>query len=195
MNHKIKTLILGAALSVMSVSAQAAIVEFDVFAQGNSSTGGTALDTGIDFAMGDIISGFVAEDDVWAAGSGLRWSNANGLNTEYFASGTDESGASAGTQIGQVFGNYSSGGFSFAYGTLVGEIDGQFYELGTDFDVTTTSAGRLFLSYWDSNSSDNRGSINVSIDNNAVEVSSPASLTLLLLAGIGLVGFSRRTAK
>ncbi len=191
MKKQIKNILAIVGLSMMALHANAAIIEFDVFAGANSSSGGNGLNTGLSFNAGETISGFVAADDLWSAGALPRWSNANGLVADLFATGTDESGQSAGTKIGQLFGNYTMSGFSFAYGTLVGEINGQFFELGTSFNYVSTETGNLSLYYWDSNSGDNVGSVTVSIDNNLTEVTSPSALALLALATLGLAGFSR----
>ncbi len=172
----------------MSLSANAAMIEFDVQANANSVSGGVGVNTGLMFNAGDTISGFVGEDDLWSAGALPRWSNANGLVVDLFATGSDDSGEAAGVQIGRAFGNHTRGAFSFAFGTLVGEINGEFFALGTDFDVVSTETGTLSLFYWDSDRSNNRGLVTVSIENGVTAVSAPTTVLMLILSVAGIAG-------
>lgn len=184
-----KTKILSA-LSILALSAttHAATVSLDVYAQANSSSGGTALDTGLFFNAGETISGWVAEDDLWNAGALPRWSNADGLITDLFATGTDDSGETAGTQIGKEFSLYTQNGFTAAYGTLVGQIGNEYFSLGTSFDAVTSTSGNLKLMYWDSNNGDNTEFVTVNFTSPVPE---PSTLALFALGTIGLVGFTR----
>ncbi len=105
---------------------------------------------------------------------------------DLFATGTDDSSQIAGTQIGRNFGTWTQHGETFAYGSLVGEINNIFFLLGTNFNVTAMQAGVLSLYYWDSNSSDNTDLVTVSIDNGMSVVPIPAAVWLF---SSGLIGF------
>src|ERR1700709_1679307 len=86
----------------------------------NSSSGGVGKITGTLLTAGEAFSVTVASNDLWNAGALPRWSDANGLTGNRFATGSDESGQAAGTQIGQDFGTWSQNSFSAPYGSLVG---------------------------------------------------------------------------
>ena len=175
-------------LMLMTLTANAAVIEFDVDAKANSSTGGIGLDTGLTYNAGDTISGFVNASDLWNAGPLPRWSNADGLITDLFATESDDSAEAEGTKIGQAFSDYTQDGFTFAYGTLVGKINSTYFELGTSFDVVSTEAGALSLYYWDSNNSDNTEFVTVNITSAVPE---PSTIALFALGTIGLIGFTR----
>lgn len=164
-------------------TAAATLVSVQVFAQGNSSSGaGVDLDTGIDLVSGDRLVSSVDPLDCWSAGADPRVSNANGLN-----------GLSpAPCQPTSNFGLYSQDGESFPYGALVGRIDASdWFMLGTSFDAVVPYTGRLFLVYWDSNSSDNSGSVTARIEVNPAQVPLPGSLALAV-AGLALLTVRRR---
>ena len=63
-------------------------------------------------------------NDLWSVGPLPRWSNADGLVGNRFATGTDESGEVAGTLIGQAFGNTADNGLSAPFGALAATISG-----------------------------------------------------------------------
>jgi len=177
-----------AALVLSTAGAQAATYNVDALA--NSSTGGTALST-ITLAAGESFTVLAGIADLWSAGPLPRYSNANGLTANLFATGADESGATVGTLIGQNWNSYTQDGFTAAYGQLVGKIGSQYFALGTNSGGTATSAGTLQLFYWDSNGADNFGSIAVNVS----AVPEPATYAMLL-AGLGLMGLMvrRRTS-
>lgn len=184
----LRTLSLAAASIGFAAAAHA--TAFTVDAAANSSSGGTGLGT-ISLTAGESFSVSVAATDLWSAGALPRWSNADGLTGNLFATGSDESGALAGTLIGQNFGLHSQGGHSAAFGTLVGQIGaGNFFSIGTNFSGVAASSGLLKLYYWDSNSGDNAGSISA----NVTAVPEPDSLALML-AGLGVVGTLVRRRK
>lgn len=164
----------------------AAPISVEVFANQNSSSGGSALDTGLDLAAGDRLVSSVGPLDCWSAGAANRISNANGLD-----------GLSpAPCQPTGDFGFHSQDGETFRYGALVGRIDGSdWFLLGTDFDAVIGATGRLFLAYWDSNSADNFGSVTALIDVNPSKVPEPGTLSLVGLALVGIASLRLRRTK
>ena len=177
-----------AALAGLSAPAMSTVIVVDALA--NSSTGGTGKATGLVLASGNLFSVSAALTDLWSSGSLPRWSNANGMTGDLFATGTDESGEAAGTLIGIDHGLWNQNGISAHYGTLVGEIGGIFQALGASFTGAAWASGELTLHYWDSNNVDNIGSVAV----NAVAVPEPAAWALML-GGLGVAGMALRRRK
>lgn len=175
-----------AASAILSSAASA--VTFDVFAQGNSSSGGSPLST-IALSAGQPFSVSASPTDLWAAGGGPRWSDADGLNSERFATGTDESGETAGTHIGTAFPSWTQNGFTAPYGALVGRIGTDYLLLGTSYSGLAPAAGNLELFYWDENNGDNAGKITVSV--NAQNVPETGGYTVLFIAAAGLAVMKR----
>lgn len=170
---------------LMAPLSQAA--SFDVDARANSISGGSGVDT-LTFSLGDWFSVSANPGDLWSAGALPRWSNADGLIGNLFASGSDESGQPAGTLIGQDYGLYSSGGFAAPYGALVGRIGGgDYFLIGTSFSGQANASGMLKLFYWDQNFLDNADHIAVTV----TAVPEPGTLAMLL-AGLGLMGVMAR---
>ena len=169
-------------------------VTIDVFAQANSSSGGTGALTTVFLTLGQGFTVSAGLDDLWSAGDLPRWSNADGLTGDRFATGADESGAAPGTQIGADYGTWSQFGFDAPYGSLVGQIGGgAFFLVGRNFSGTANAAGQLALYYWDSNNGDNSGSIAATISASAVP--GPivgAGLPGLVMALGGLIAWRRR---
>jgi hypothetical protein len=164
----------------------AAPISVDIYAQTNSSSGaGAALDTGIDLIAGNRLVSIVDPLDCWSAGPANRVSNANGLD-----------GLSpAPCQPTGNYGFHSQDGESFRFGALVGRIGASdWFLLGTSFDAVVTQAGRLFLVYWDSNSSDNSGWVTARIDVNPTPVPAPGTL-LLLGSVLALLAAVRRAPR
>jgi MYXO-CTERM domain-containing protein len=189
-----KLLIAVCLAGLFNTTASAGSITLDVFALANSSTGGTGAAAGTVNA-GDLITISANTNDLWSAGSLPRWSNADGLTVTLFATGSDDSGQAAGVQIGANFGLHSQNSLSLPFGTLVGEIAGNFFEVGTFFSGAALASGTLNLFYWDSNSGDNTGSISVTVrtpDSNPVPT--PGALALL---GVGLaaMGVTRRNKR
>lgn len=168
------------AIMLSGLNAQAGVVE--VFAQANSSTGGAGAVTGTTVNIGDRLVMVTDVTDCWSAGPTPRDSNADGLV-----------GAAGTCQPTALFSNWTQGGLSAPYGSLVGKIGGgAFFLVGTFFDQIMASAGALTLYYWDSNSGDNSGSVRVSISVNSRQgVPEPGVLGILSL-GLGLLLFRRR---
>lgn len=184
--RKLAILLAGCALGAATAPAMAA--DFVVDAYNNSSSGGSAVNTGMNFTAGSFFDVFVSLDDLWSAGALPRWSDANGLDGDLFATGSDESGELAGTQIGASFGLHNQDGFSAPFGALVGRINGQYQILGTSFSGPAWATGTLELMYWDSNFGDNEGRITASVN---PAVPEPASWALMI-GGLGLVGATLR---
>ena len=178
-----------AASLVLAGSAGAANIVVD--AMGNSSSGGVGAVTGLSLTAGQGFTVTVDPNDLWSAGGLPRWSNADGLTHDTFATGSDESGQAAGVQIGTDFGLWTENGLSAPYGTLVGDIGGVFQVLGANFSGPAWATGDLTLYYWDSNNGDNSQFITASVNGAVPE---PATWALML-GGFGLVGLTLRGRK
>jgi hypothetical protein len=173
---------------IATPAAQAATV--NVFALQNSSTGGVGAAAGLVDA-GDAFSITVDPLDLWSAGALPRWSNADGLTGPLLATGSDDSGAAAGTLIGQSFGLHSQGNLSAAFGTLVGRIGGgDYFVVGTSFNGIAAGSGMLELFYWDSNFADNTQFITATVNTSVVPL--PAAAWLFIAGTLGMVGIARR---
>lgn len=173
--------------AALALAGSAHAADFSVSAHDNSTSGGTGLGT-ITLAAGEAFTVTVAADDLWSAGSLPRWSDADGLTYNRYATGSDESGQAAGTLIGIDFGLWNQYGHSFAYGTLVGRVgNGDYFAVGTNYSGTADASGTLQLFYWDSNNADNTGSVLAHVSS----VPEPASMALML-AGLGAMGLAAR---
>lgn len=182
--------VLATLLSLIPVSTHA--IPFTVDAQANSAGGGVGLNTGITLTNGQVFTVSVGVNDLWSAGPLPRFSNADGLVGPLFATGSDESGQSAGTQIGADFGLLTQNGLSAPFGALVGEINGTFFKLGTSFSGPAPTSGTLLLFYWDSNSGDNSGSVLVNVSTATAAVPEPGSFFLVGSALAGLLAARRK---
>lgn len=182
-----KVIPVGIALLVAAVTSANAAT-FDVYALANSSSGGVGLST-INLSMGQAFNVSVSSTDLWNAGPLPRWSNADGLGSLLYATGTDESGQPNGTIIGADFGTWTQGGLTARYGTLVGKIgSGNFFSIGTSYSGIAASTGTLYLYYWDSNNFDNTEFVTANITTPS-GVPLPAALPLML-SGLGVLGFA-----
>jgi hypothetical protein len=176
-------------------TSSARAVTVDVYAQANSSTGGTGKLTGVFLTLGQAFTVSAGPYDLWSAGADTRWSNADGLTGIRLANASDDSGATPGTIIGTDFGTWSQYSFSAPYGSLVGEIGGSgiFFLVGTNFSNTANASGELSLYYWDSNNGDNTGSIAATISASAVPGPMVgAGLPGVVMALGGLIAWRRR---
>jgi len=177
-------------LLVMSISIDAMANTYTVKAFDNSTSGGVGVNVAV--VAGEAFTINVSPLDLWNAGALPRWSNANGLVGNLFATGVadangDVPSISAGTQIGKNFGLYSQNGLTAAYGSLVGQFgSGNFFKIGTNYtDIALSNSLKLF--YFDSNNFDNSGSIFV----NVVAVPEPETYAMIV-AGLGVMGFVAR---
>ncbi|HEX2817917.1 MAG TPA: PEPxxWA-CTERM sorting domain-containing protein [Phenylobacterium sp.] len=180
---KFTTIAAIAAASLTACAANAAT--FSVSAFDNSSSGTGVGLASVSLTAGEAFQVSVDPSDLWSAGALPRWSNADGLTGNRFATGTDESGEPAGTLIGQDFGLWTEDGLSAPFGTLVGELGGVFKVLGTNFNGTAWNTGTLNLFYWDSNNVDNTGSVLASVI--VTNVPEPVTWSLMIL-GFGMAG-------
>lgn len=183
MRKSLKLLLL---LTVAGAATQASAASFIVRALENSSSGGTGV-ASLALSSGQNFSVSVNANDLWNAGALPRWSNADGLTGPLFATGSDDSGEAAGTQIGSNFGLWSQNGLNAPYGSLVGEIGGVYKLLGTSFNGPAWASGTLNLYYWDSNAGDNTQFITAAI----TAVPEPAGWAMMI-GGMGLLGWTAR---
>lgn len=171
----------------------AAIYNLDVYANLTDGNG-----SGINFNTGQSFTVSVANTDLWSGGPIPRWSNADGLIADLYATGSDESGKVSGTLIGTDFGMVERDGFSAPWGALVGGINGNFVLIGTHFSGTAWDTGELELFYWDANGpptgyngyGDNTDYVTVVIDTDPVPV--PGALLLLGSGLLGLMSMIRK---
>ena len=179
-------LLAAAALAAGATSAGATVYTVDATA--NSSSGGSPLAT-ISLTAGQVFKVTANPNDLWSAGALPRYSDAGGLTYNRNATAADDSGQPNGTLIGVNFGGYTQDGFTAPYGALVGRIGTTYTLLGTSYVGAAASTGTLELFYWDSNNSDNSGSILAGV----TVVPEPATWALVI-AGFVLtgIGFRRR---
>lgn len=190
-----------AAVVGLGAAAQASATTVLVDAKDNSLYGDSGVHTGINLTVGEGLKVHVDPADIWSAGGVPLWSNANGLTTNLYATGSDESGYAAGILIGQPLGTMQFDNFWATVGSLVGKIGNTYKQLGTDYDGTAWETGELRLFFWDNPSVtyDNKDHITAEIthgfplvDNPPTSaVPEPASWALMIM-GFGFVGASMR---
>jgi hypothetical protein len=169
-----------------------ALIDSSMIGEKPTATPGTGLDTGIYFSAGQMLNVSADPNDLWSAGDLPRWSNANGLTHNLYATGTDETGQPAGALIGEDWGLWTQSGLTAPYGTLVGELGDTFFVIGTNFSGPAPASGTLKLLFWDENSHDNTHTL---IDVNVATVPEPGSFILVGVGLMGLAGFARRTTR
>jgi hypothetical protein len=179
--------VLTALLLLAQGNAHASLFTVDAFS--NSSTGGVGVDTGINVLAGETLIVSANPNDLWSAGALPRWSNADGLIVDLYATGSDESGQPAGTQIGSIRGLWTQSGLTAPFGALVGELGGTYFLIGTNYSGPAPASGTLELFYWDMNNYDNSHSL---VDVNVSAVPEPGSFILLGLGLMALAAFARR---
>lgn len=156
---------------------QAATLSFDVFARENSiafnSHDAVPLDTGLDFTAGDALS--ITATGLWNGGA---------------CGDVDANGS-------LCFGNEPVTGIN--YYSLIGKIgadasfDSTWFKVGTSYGGPAPSAGRLFLAYLDSDSSNNTGYVTATIEYTPA-VPEPGTWALALAGLAALAGGSRLRA-
>jgi hypothetical protein len=182
-------------LAGLGLTAPASAIVVDALA--NSTTGGVGADAGF-LSSGESYSVTVPVTDLWNAGALPRWSNANGLTgPDLHATGTDDSHQAAGTLIGQATVNWSQGGLTAPFGSLVGSFGlGNFFLIGTSFSgVAPAGGGELLLWYFDQNNSDNTEHITATVTTDSVGgVPEPSTWAMMILgfAGIGFMAYRRK---
>jgi hypothetical protein len=176
---------------VALVSAELRAQMFVVSAYANSSLVGTGVST-VSLTAGQNFVVAVNTDDLWNAGALPRWSNADGLVADLYATGSDESGYAAGTKIGQSFGTWTQDGFTAPYGALVGKLGTDYMLLGTFFQGVASTSGTLELFYWDENNFDNSQFITATIRVGQAPVPEPSTYGLLGAAALAGIAALRR---
>jgi hypothetical protein len=179
--NTLKSIFLSLILSA-SFSVNATKITVDASANSSSPSGG-GLYSRLYFRQGDIFSGRANRNDLWSAGNRFsnggdtRWSNADGLIKNLYATGSDDSGKRAGTLIGKNYGTWTQNGYTAAYGALVGKISDVYYTLGSNFSYRVKKTGNLFLFFWDKNNRDNQGKITINIWNATPTKAKPKKVT------------------
>lgn len=168
MKSMISALAVSAALAA---PASAAVVIYDVGSQAaNINTPGFVTSLNLQAGQSFWVN-VIDPQDTWSLGAPPR---------EFTADGFEET-------VGGAYGTHSAFGQSFRFGSLVGRIGSDpFFYIGLGGVFTATTAGTLSLFNWDSNYSDNSGSIQVS-----AAVPLPAT-GMLLLGALGLAGVAAR---
>lgn len=186
-----KKALFAVAFTLAASTSRADLIDVYALTHSFNSGSGTGVSS-ISLTAGELFTVSVDPNDLWNAGSLPRWSNADGLTKDLYATGTDESGEAAGTLIGTNFGLFTFGGHSAAYGSLVGRVGGQYITLGTSFFGASPGTGTLQLFYWDSFTPDNSEQVKVAVNVNTVPEAS--SVTLLAAGLLGLAAWSKRRA-
>ena len=179
------------ALTVSASLAQAATFLVDALDHSVFNTSGLKTVT---LSKGEAFGVSADANDLWSSGPLPRWSNADGLIGDRFATGNDESGEPAGTLIGIDWGVFNFDGFSAPFGSLVGRISGgEYFLAGTSFSGRADAAGTLNLYYWDEYSDDNSGSVAATVS--AVPLPMPLYLELSAVVGGVIVVLKRRGSR
>jgi len=194
----IKTSVFASALILAGLAfvapASANTIVVDAFA--NSTSGGIGADAGA-LTSGQAFSVTVPLTDLWNAGALPRWSNANGLfsGLNLVATGTDDSGQPAGTQIGVGVVNWTQGNLTAPFGSLVGSIgNGDFFLIGTNFSGLASASGELRLWYFDQNNGDNTEHITATVTTYSIRgVPEPSTWAMMILGFAGVFVYRRKS--
>jgi len=188
-----KSLIGIASALVLSIPLQsmAELVTVDALANSTNSGTGTGAQVLTPFTIGESFAVTVDPSQIWSAGVLPRWSNADGLTGNLYATGADISGQPSGTLIGQDFGLLNLGGLKAPFGSLVGEWgnSGTYFLIGTNYTGTAKGTS-LELYYFDTYTPDNTGRIVA----NVTAVPEPKTYGMMLI-GLGMIGFMARRRK
>jgi hypothetical protein len=157
---KISRAVLGAALLAVSGFAAATSATVYVNAKANSVSGGTGVDAFL-LSAGESFS---------VTASGI-WQNDPSIS---YVSGPD----------GHPSQTFTLGSYTFDIGTLVGELDGTFFKVGSSYSGVTSTGGELALFYWDSDAFNNLGFVQAIVTGTPAvsPVPEPANLALMGLA-------------
>lgn len=152
---KISRAVLGAVLLAVAGLASAATTKVFVDSVDNSIVGGVAADAlklsaGESFSV--IASGFWENDP--AGGSYLSGPNGHSDQT------------------------FTTGGYTFDVGTLVGDIGGTFFKVGSSYSGVAAKTGELEFFYWDSDAANNSGTVKALVST----VPEPMNVALMALA-------------
>lgn len=197
-----KKFLLGlASLLSFAVSAQSIAAVYTVDARLNTTTVSSPNGVSVaPFTVGDMFIISVNPLDLWKTRGTRGWSNANGLNgSDLLSTGAadfngDNPNVRAGRVIGRDIADLTLGGLTAPFGSLVGEWSnnvGQYFLIGTDYSGVALASG-LKLYAFDNNRSGNSGSILVNV--NVAAVPEPETY-VMMLAGLGLIGFAARRRK
>ncbi|WP_143569871.1 hypothetical protein [Tenacibaculum agarivorans] len=121
---------------------------YDVFAKGNSVSGGVGLIIG-EYEVGQTVVINTDPNDIWNLSR----------NDPEFNSNAD------GGLVVDPDATYVKEGQEFIVGALVGSFDNgtTFFKVGSQFQTTITTSSELRLYCWDSNNNDNFGSLKVTV--------------------------------
>lgn len=162
--NKLSALLAACALTISSF-AHAGLVSIDAK---NNASDSSPVDTGVFLHQNQTFTVSVDPEALWQFSPIYGGVNANGM-TGWDLPADNPDGS---TFTGQI-------------GALVGRIgDGNFFLVGTDFSGQAGNDGVLSLMFWDSDSSNNGGSLTADVN----AVPEPASLGL---AALGLVALAR----
>jgi hypothetical protein len=153
--------VLGAALLAVSGFAAAASATVYVDAKANSVSNGTGVDAFL-LSAGESFS--VTASGIWQ----------NDPSGGSYISGPD----------GHSDQSFTLGSYTFDVGTLVGELDGTFFKVGSNYSGVASTGGELALFYWDSDASNNLGFVQATVTGTPAvsPVPEPANLALMALA-------------